>query len=174
MAVGRRSVSSSKVPGSGKDRKVPPMRIDAMPLLGVSVHNFEAEVERYAALFGLEFHVFTAGVDYELRYAADPGTDTGTTLPSQLRLAVDTSDTFEIVELPGAPEGFRNIHFRVDDIDAAKAHFLDHGLVLAQEIWAGTAREVVFDGSSLNGIRMCLVQFEGNSFAGALAASPPA
>ncbi|GAB3119575.1 VOC family protein [Glaciibacter psychrotolerans] len=143
-----------------------------MPLLGITVHNFDAEVERYTALFGVTFHVFRAGIDYELRYAADPGTDTSPPLSDGLRIAVDTSDRFELVELPGAPEGFRNVHFRVDDIDAATAHFRQLGLVLAQEIWAGTAREVVFDASSLNGIRLCLLQFEGESFAEALAASP--
>lgn len=150
------------------------MRLQPMPLLGVSVHDFETEVARYAELFGVTFHIFTAGVDYELRYAADRGTDTGTPLPPRLRIAVDTSDLFELVELPGAAEGFRNVHFRVDDIDAATTHFVERGLVLAQEIWAGTAREVVFDASSLNGIRLCLVQFEGESFAQALLASPRA
>lgn len=148
------------------------MQLTAMPLLGVAVHNLEEEVARYERLFDIKFHIFTAGIDYHLSYASDGEGDTSPALPQHVRLAVDTNDWFELVEMPGAVEGYRNIHYRVDDIDKATAHFVEQGLTLVQEIKAGTAREVVFDASSLNGIRLCLLQFQGNSFAEALAASP--
>lgn len=143
-----------------------------MPLLGVCVHDLDSEVERYERLFGIEFLTFTAGVDYALRYDETGENDTAPKLPDQLRLAVDTQDQFELVEIPGISEGFRNIHYRVDDIDTAAAHFKREGLVVAQVIQAGTVKEVVFDALHLNGIRLCLMQFEGPSFAQALAASP--
>lgn len=148
------------------------MRLEAMPMIGVGVHDFDAEVLRYSELFGLTFNVFTAGVDYELRYAPDAGTDTATPLTGHVRIAIDTLDTFELVELADAPEGFRSVHFRVDDIDAAAAHFVERGLVIAQQIWVGTGREIVLDGSGLNGIRLVLVEFLGDSFSNALLASP--
>ena len=143
-----------------------------MPLLGIAVTNFEAEVARYEQLFGIKFLTFTAGVDYALHYETDGAHDTAPSLPSNLRLAFDTNDMFELVEMPGVPDGFRNIHFRVDDLDRAIQHFQREGLQLAQVIQAGTAREAVFDASTLNGIRLCLMQFEGASFAEALVASP--
>ena len=149
-------------------------RFEAMPLIGIGVHNFDAEVLRYSEMFGLTFNVFTAGVDYELRYAPDAGTDTATPLTGNVRIAMDTRDTFELVELADAPEGFRSVHVRVDDIDAVAAHFVEQGLVIAQQIWVGTGREIVLDGGGLNGIRLVLVQFEGESFSQALAASPAA
>lgn len=148
------------------------MQLTPMPLIGVAVHNLEQEVARYERLFGVTFHTFTAGVDYHLSYATDGAGDTSPSLPDHVRLAVDTNDWFELVEMPEVAEGYRNIHYRVDDIDRATAHFVEQGLELVQEIQAGTAREVVFDATSLNGIRLCLLQFEGDSFAEALAASP--
>lgn len=143
-----------------------------MPLLGVVVHDLEHEIARYERLFRTTFHTFTAGVDYHLEYHTDGRTDTSAPLPPALRLAVDTQDMFELVEMPNVPEGVRNIHYRVDDIDAATRHYEDEGLTIVQIIQAGTAREVVFDATSLNGVRLCLLQFEGNSFAEALLASP--
>lgn len=149
-----------------------PFAFEPMPLLGVVVDNFEDEIARYEAIFGVEFKVFTAGVDYVLQYEPSAGGDTSAPLPAQTRLAVDTSDLFELVEIPGAPEGIRNIHYRVEELDVAIAHFVSQGLELVQVVQAGNAREAIFDATSLNGVRLCLLQFEGPSFADALAASP--
>jgi predicted enzyme related to lactoylglutathione lyase len=148
------------------------MRIDAMQLFGISVHDLDAEVKRYSALFGIEFKVFTAGVDYAMTTSVPPGEDRAPRLPANVRIAVDTSDCFELLEMPDIPEGCRNIHFRVDDMDAAVAHLVSHGLTVVQDIRAGDAREVIFDSSGTNGMRLCLLEYAGASFAAALAGSP--
>lgn len=149
-----------------------PFALEPMPLLGVAVSDFETDVARYSELFGVEFKVFTAGVDYHLAYDSSGEEDTAAPLPARLRLAVDTSDLFELVDLPGASEGVRNIHYRVDDLDWAVEHFRAGGLTLLHIVQAGSAREAIFDATSLNGVRLCLLEFEGPSFAEALAASP--
>jgi 4-hydroxyphenylpyruvate dioxygenase-like putative hemolysin len=41
---------------------------------------------------------------------------------------MDTSGCFELVEMPDVPEGVRNIHFRVDDVEAVTAHLREQGL----------------------------------------------
>jgi catechol 2,3-dioxygenase-like lactoylglutathione lyase family enzyme len=148
--------------------------MERMELLGVVVHDLDAAVARYTALFGLEFHVFTPGRDYRLTDTpgAEVETDPAPSLPAGCRLAMDTSGCFELVELAGAPEGVRNIHFRVDDIDSAAAHLTANGLRAVADLQAGTVREVLFDASGLNGVRLCIVQYEGRSFADALRASP--
>ena len=79
--------------------------------------------------------------------------------------------TFELIEIPGADEGFRNIHFRVDDIEAAVAVLTGRGLRVVQDMRIGLAREVIFNSDDINGIRLCLLEYEGNSLAEALAAS---
>jgi catechol 2,3-dioxygenase-like lactoylglutathione lyase family enzyme len=147
------------------------MRIDALQLVGISVHDLDAEVERYSALFGVEFKTFTAGVDYAM-ISSSLGPDIVTPLPTHVRIAVDTSDCFELIEMPGIPEGYRNIHFRVDDMDNAVAHLTGQGLTVVQDIRAGDAHEVIFDSSEMNGVRVCLLRYDGPSFAAALAASP--
>lgn len=149
-----------------------PFALEPMPLVGVAVANFDEEIERYSELFGVEFKTFIAGVDYALEYESSGATDTSAQLPPQTRLAVDTSDLFELVDLPGAAEGIRNIHYRVTDLDQATAHFRSKGLTLLHIVHAGRAREAIFDATSLNGVRLCLLEFEGPSFAEALAVSP--
>ncbi|WP_427869537.1 VOC family protein [Leucobacter luti] len=146
--------------------------LEPMPLVGVVVTDLDAAIARYSALFGLEFRIFVPGVDYELRYETSGEGDTSQELPGRLRIAFDTDDSFELVEIPGSAEGVRNMHYRVDDMDAALAHFAAQGLEPVQIIRAGGAREVVFDASDLTGLRLCLLQFDGDSFAEALAASP--
>jgi len=148
-----------------------PFSLEPMPLLGVAVSDFDAEISRYSELFGVEFRVFTAGVDYHLSYESSDAVDTSAPLPANLRLAVDTSDLFELVDLPGVPEGIRNIHYRVDNLELAVEHFRAKGLTLLHIVRAGLAREAIFDATSLNGVRLCLLAFEGASFAEALAAS---
>jgi catechol 2,3-dioxygenase-like lactoylglutathione lyase family enzyme len=148
------------------------MRIESMELLGVGVDDFDAAVKTFSGLLGLDFQVFTPGVDYEL-------VDIGPVVeddqpPVRGRIAMDATGFFEIIEMPGLREGFRNIHFRVDDIEAAIAHARKRGLRVVRDLRAGTVREVIFDGATLHGIRLCFVQYAGASFAAALAASPAA
>lgn len=149
-----------------------PFTLEPMPLLGVTVKNFEEEVRRYSKMFDIEFRIFRPGVDYHLAYDSTGAPDTSAPLPSGLRIAVDTNDLFELVDMPEAEEGVRNIHYRVDDLDRAVEHFVEHGLTLLHVVQAGNAREAIFDATSLNGVRMCLMEFEGDSFSEALAASP--
>ncbi len=147
------------------------MKIERMELQGITVHDLDAAVARYTELFGLTFHIFTPGVDYEFVDLLQ-GLDHAPALSATTRLAMDTSGCFELVEMPGIPEGIRNIHFRVDDIDEATRHLTERGLTLIRDMKAGTVREVVFDADELNGMRLCLVEYEGPSFAEALLTSP--
>lgn len=148
------------------------MDFTRLELMGVLVHDLDREVERYSRLFGLEFRTFVSGRDYALARRGGSGADADVTLPPSVRMAMDTSGCFELIELPGADEGVRNIHVRVDDIDAATDHLVAHGLSVVHDLEAGTAREVIFDSRDLNGVRLCLIAYEGPSLAEALAASP--
>lgn len=148
------------------------MRIESMELLGVCVDDFDEALETFSRLFGLDFRVFRPGGDFELIDLDDRAIDDQP--QPQGRIAMDSTGCFEIVEMPGAREGFRNIHFRVEDIEQAVAHAKACGLRVARDVRAGTVREVIFDATALHGIRVCFVQYEGGSFAEALTASPTA
>jgi len=148
------------------------MRIEAMELLGWSVHDLDSAVARFTALLGLDFRIFEVGVDYEVATTSDTGTSSSAPLPQRLRIAVDATGCFELLEMPGIPEGFRNIHFRVDDMDAAVRHIVAQGLAPIQDLRAGVAREVIFDAVELYGVRLCLLEYPGESFRAALEDSP--
>ncbi len=140
------------------------MKIDRMELLGVVVNDLDEAVERYTRLFGLEFHIFTPGESYPLADAIAIN-DSAAQIPVGGRIAMDTSGMFELIELPDEQPGFRNIHYRVDDIEAAKAHFIAEGMTVVRDLYAGPIREVIFDGTTFGGIRVCLMQYDGPSFA---------
>ncbi|WP_169566237.1 VOC family protein [Microbacterium luticocti] len=137
----------------------------------MAVTDLDAAVEKYSRLFGLNFHVFTPGDDYALE-VIEEGEDATPAIPAGGRIAMDTDGCFELVELPDTPEGVRNIHFRVDDVEAAKAHCLAEGLRVVRDLRAGAVREVIFERQDLNGVRVCIAAYEGPSFAEALAGSP--
>lgn len=85
---------------------------------------------------------------------------------------MDTSGCFELIESADSPEGLRSIHVRVDDMAAAIAQLCEQGLPVLRDIQAGLVHEVVLNPENLNGVRLCLVQYPGSSFADALTASP--
>lgn len=147
------------------------MRMTRMELLGVAVTDFDAAVQRFTSVFGLEFYTFTPTIDYALD-VTEQGVDTAPARAATERIAMDTSGCFEIAEISDGPEGMRNIHFRVDDMDAAKAHVTNQGLRVVADMMAGTVREVIFDARDLHGLRLCLVAYDGPSFAAALRESP--
>lgn len=147
------------------------MEIQSMELQGITVHDLDTAVEFYSSLFGLTFHIFTPGVDFEFTDHLQ-GLDSAPALNPKTRLAMDTSGCFELVEMPDIPEGIRNIHFRVDDIDEAVSHATKRGLTVVRDMTAGTVREVVFESTGLNGMRLCFVEYKGPSFAEALLNSP--
>lgn len=68
------------------------------------------------------------------------------------RLAIDRTECFELVEFPNEPEETRNIHFRVDDIDAASAYVMSQGLRMVRDLTAGAVRETIFHSDDLNGV----------------------
>ncbi len=149
------------------------MRIERMSMLGVSVKDLDEAVARYTDLFGLEFEILKPGVEYPVHDALG-GTDiSAPAMKAGGRIAIDRTECFELVELPNEPEGTRNIHFRVDDIDAASAHMMSRGLRMVRDMLAGAVRETVFNSEDLNGVRLCLMQYEGDSFIDALRAEPP-
>lgn len=148
------------------------MRIDRMSMLGVSVKDLDEAVARYTDLFGLEFEILKPGVEFPVHDALGSSDVSAPALKAGARIAIDRTECFELVELPNEPEGTRNIHFRVEDIGAASEHMTGRGLRMVRDMIAGAVRETVFHSDDLNGVRLCLMQYEGDSFIDALRAEP--
>lgn len=95
------------------------MKIEAMELVGVVVNDLDSAVAKYGSLFGVEFRTFLAGVDYQLTDESAAPDASAQAPPDNVRIAMDTTGLFELIEIPGARQGFRNIHFRVKALEAS-------------------------------------------------------
>jgi hypothetical protein len=148
------------------------MKFERMEFLGVVVDDLEVGVRRFSEVFGLDFEIVDiAELDIE---AADGVLPDAKAPQSGMRLAFDTSGFFELVEVAGAAEGFRNIHFRVDDMEQAVAQLSGKGLRLVRQFWIGRMKEAIFAADDLYGIRVVLVEYEGASLVAAMRAEPSA
>jgi hypothetical protein len=150
-----------------KETIMEPMR---MEFIGVVVDDLEAGVERFSEAFGLDFEIVdTTKLDIQAKDGdlQDPKAPQG-----GMRLALDTSGVFELVEVAGAEEGFRNVHFRVDDMDEAIAHLSSKKMRLVRSFVVGGMKEAIFAAEDLYGIRVCLVEYEGPSIAAAMLEQP--
>lgn len=142
------------------------MRIDRMEYVGVVVDDLEQGVQRFKQLFGLDFEI----IDTEqLNVRAVDGVIPDVMAPrGGMRIAIDSSGSFELVEVDEAEEGFRNVHFRVDDIESAVDYLSGKGLRLVRQFVVGGMKEAIFAAEDLYGIRVCLLEYEGSSLADAM------
>ena len=142
------------------------MKLERLEYVGVVVDDLEAGVQRFSDLFGLEFEIYDTA---ELDVRASDGVLPDEKAPQAgMRIAIDSKGAFEIVEAAGAEEGFRNVHLRVDDMDAAIEHLSSRGLRLVRHFYVGDMREAIFLGDDLYGIRVCLLEYEGPSLGAAM------
>ncbi len=140
------------------------MHIDRMEIVGLMVQDLDRAKETFAKALGLTFREFT--VNETLMFTeldADESDQRG--LGPGARIAMDTSNFIELIQAPTAdtPEGFRNIHIKVRDIDAAAQEMRERGYTMVTNVRAGGMREVIFDAAELYGMRLCLTEYEAPS-----------
>lgn len=145
------------------------MKLDRLEFVGVVVDDLEVGVRRFSELFGTSFEILdTTTLDVQVQDGEAPDAQAP---QSGMRVALDSSGNFELVEVAGMEEGFRNVHFRVDDIDEAIAHLSGQGLCLVRQFVVGGMKEAIFRGDDLYGVRVCLLEYQGDSLADAMRAS---
>jgi hypothetical protein len=143
-----------------------------MEHLGVVVDDIDVAVARFFEVFGLDFEILNMA---ELNIqAADGVVPNAPPRTSGIRLAVDSSGLFQLLELTGTDEHFHNIHLRVDGIDEAIAELSERGLRLVRRLFVGGLVEAIFEPEDLYGIRVVLVEYAGTSFAAAIRAGSSA
>ncbi|WP_345426920.1 VOC family protein [Pseudonocardia xishanensis] len=148
------------------------MKMTRMEFVGVVVDDLEVGMQRFSEVFGTDFEILDmADLDIE----TEEGVVVDARAPqSNMRVALDSSGIFELVEVAGMEEGFRNIHFRVDDMDEAIAHLSSRGMRLVRHFVVGGMREAIFAAEDLYGIRVCLLEYAGDSLGAAMRAEPSA
>lgn len=140
------------------------MKWERLEIMGVTVPDLDAAVANFTKYFGVQFETydFPHGIDAEL-IMEPTGSNRNMDLDKGNRVAIDRSGFFEFVERPGEEPGYRNIHFKVDDLEEAKEHLTSQGLTIIAEYRAGTLREAVFRGPELYGVRLCVLQYDAAS-----------
>lgn len=140
------------------------MQIDRMELVGLMVQDLDGAVETFTRAFGLQFREFTVNETLMFELLDTAQTDEVGLGPGA-RIAMDTSNVIELIQAPTreVPEGFRNIHFKVQDIDSAAQEMRDKGFQMVSSVRAGGMREVIFEATGLHGMRLCLTEYDAPS-----------
>jgi catechol 2,3-dioxygenase-like lactoylglutathione lyase family enzyme len=153
------------------------IRAERIEVLGIDVRNFEAAKSLFARLFGLEFREFDQFAQAAIRTVLpDSGVvhdDPRGLTPSPRRVAIDTSGFFELIESadPADADGMRNIHFKVDNIEAAIHEAQELNIRLVANLQVGGLREAIFESADLFGVRLCLVQYDEPTLVDAIVAA---
>ena len=146
------------------------MKIEKMEVVGIDVHDVEKAARLFEDLLGIKFRHCRFGVDVVPKSSATQAADPAAPDINSIRLAIDTTGYLELVETrsTSAREGFRNVHFKVTDIEEAKSELKAKGIRLIADSQIGGLREAIFHPDDLHGIRLCLVQYDAASMIDAI------
>ena len=142
------------------------MKVEKLEILGVNVKNLHEAVKLFSDILGTTFidladvrdeRAITEHADHTLE-------------ETKRRCAIDRAGFMELIESdpPTEVEGMRNFHFKVPNLEEAKAEMKQKGIRLTADIKFGSAKEAIFNPSDLHGIRLCLVEYEAPTFVDAM------
>lgn len=144
------------------------MKIERMEVVGINVTDLDAARSRFSELLGVDFTPFTFGEDVPVERFETDVADAATASFAGTRIAIDPTGYLELVEVPAGSEGFRNMHFKVTDLDEAKAELRAKGIRMVVDHKVGGLREAIFHPDDLHGIRLCLIEYDAPSMIEAL------
>ena len=150
------------------------MKIERMEVVGIDVQNVEEAARLFEDLLGVKFRHCRFGIDVKPESGATQAEDPAAPDMNGIRLAIDPTGFLELVQTSSASarEGFRNLHFKVTDIEEAKAELKAKGIRLIADSRIGGLREAVFHPEDLHGVRLCLVQYDAASMIDAIYQKP--
>ena len=136
------------------------MKVERLERVCLAVKNLEAAVKLFSSLFDTTFEMCPA--DTLIRKPtkhADPSFET-----IKIRLAISPLG-LELLESdpPAETEGVRSFHFKVPNLEEAKAEMEAKGVRLLTEVIYGNLKEAVFCPDDLSGARLVLTEFDAPS-----------
>jgi catechol 2,3-dioxygenase-like lactoylglutathione lyase family enzyme len=150
------------------------MKLERMELVGLEVTDLTEAMAKFTDLLGSEFVriEFDEATVVEELPADEPPSAQGT----RMSMAMDKRGYLELIQLhpPTSHERVRNIHFKVDDIEAAIVEMRAKGYRLVSNMRIGRMREAVWGAREAHGLRMCMVQYDGPSMIEAMLDGGPA
>ena len=139
------------------------MKIERMELVGLEVAELDAAMAEFSELLGTTFTRMDFGTPGLVRFFPADVPQEGT--DASISVAMDSAGYLELIQNdpPTSRERVRNIHFKVDDVEAAIEMMRARGHRLVQNLQIGTMREAVFGARETRGLRMCFVQYDAPS-----------
>lgn len=133
------------------------MKVEKLERVALTVKNLDEAIRLFSDLLGTTFErnpaaTFVKNVTEHADRAFEE---------TRLRVAISPIG-LELIETipPTEKEGVRSFHFKVSDLDQAKAEMKEKGIRLLAEIAYGGLKEAIFSPSDLHGGRLCLTEFE--------------
>ena len=133
------------------------MEIEKMDNVCISVNNLEEAIKLYSSLLDTKFIILDTKVEKNVSKHGNSAAEL-----ARIRIAMDTKGYLELVEYtpPVQKEGLRNIHFKVRDLEKAKAEMKKKGLRLMVDARVGGLKEAIFHPDDMFGVRFCLVEYD--------------
>lgn len=139
------------------------MKLERMELVGLEVSDLDAAVDKFTDLLDTEFVRIEFDGSWEVEEL--PADEPPQAAQVRMSMAMDTKGYLELIQAhpPTTRERVRNIHYKVDDIEAAIVQMRAKGYRLVQNIRIGAMREAVWGAREAHGLRMCMVQYDAPS-----------
>ncbi len=132
------------------------MKVQKLERVALTVKNLEEAVKLFSNLFDTTFERCPDTVVRKITEHADPAFE-------GLKLKIAMSPIgWELLETDPPPEkeGVRAFHFKVSNLERAKAEMKAKGIRLLAEVTYGNLKEAVFSPDDLHGARLCLAEFD--------------
>ena len=152
------------------------MKIERMEVVGINVKNLDQAIKVFSDILEVEFSDFRFGKDIQVQSLASDAADSATLSFDGTRIAIDPKGYLELIESTPATEqeGLRNVHFKVANLDDAKAEMKRKGIRMIADTRVGGLKEAIFHPDDLFGIRLCLIEYDAPSMIEALRQKPQA
>lgn len=146
------------------------MKVERMEVVGVNVKDLDKAMKLFSEILEIDFRAFRFGQDVKVESAATDAADAATLDFSGTRIAIDRTGYLELIQSTPATEteGFRNMHFKVSNLEEAKAELKAKGIRLIADTKVGGLKEAIFHPDDLHGVRLCLIEYTAPSMIEAL------
>jgi hypothetical protein len=136
------------------------MKIERLERIGINVKNLDEAIKLFSRVLGITFVIpqfekaeknFTEHTDRAYQ-------------ETRIKVALDRTGFLELIESnpPVEKEGLDNIHFKVPNLEQAKAEMKRKGIRLMEDIKDPHFKEAVYCSDDLCGVSLCLVEYDAD------------
>ena len=142
------------------------MKIEKLESVAVAVKNLGEAVKLWSDILGTTF-IDLADVRDERAIVEG---ESRAFEETKQRCAIEQTGFIELIEStpPVEKEGLRTLVLKVSNLEQAKAEMKQKGIRLTADKQFAGAKEAIFNAADLNGVRLCLVDYEAPTFVDAM------